>query len=72
MWWPYIRILPRPDDKLAFNTPLWFEDEDLLWLQGTNLGAAAVERKAEWKGQFEQLEAQMRDIDSRCSWTWYA
>ncbi len=33
-WHPYISLLPRPD---SMNMPLWFGEEDLTWLKGTNM-----------------------------------
>lgn len=39
-----MRILPR-----EFETPLYFEDDDLMWLQGCNLDSKeSEERKKTW------------------------
>ncbi|PNS16561.1 Ribosomal lysine N-methyltransferase 4 [Sphaceloma murrayae] len=34
-WKPYLDILPTPEK--GFNTPFWFDEEDLQWLKGTDL-----------------------------------
>ncbi|CAZ83522.1 unnamed protein product [Tuber melanosporum] len=48
-WWPYLCVLPR-----EFDTPLYFSDEDLQFLQGCNLEATEVEaRKLIWREEFE-------------------
>ncbi|KAL9103111.1 MAG: hypothetical protein Q9163_001822 [Psora crenata] len=69
-WWPYLQTLPQPDDKHAFNTPLWYDDDDFVWLQGTNLGKATVTRRAEWKREFDEATAVLHQFSGHCSWTW--
>lgn len=54
--WPYIRTLPE-----AFNTPLYFSDEEKDWLKGTNLGSGDVDKReslwrTEWKDGLKILE----------------
>jgi hypothetical protein len=55
-WWPYIDALPK-EDKMT--TPWWFEDEDLMWLLGTNIHISpeveksGVEmRRGMWRAQW--------------------
>lgn len=55
-WWPYIDLLPK---EKIFTTPLWFDDDDLMWLLGTTmhtsqeLGKSAVlERRDMWQTQY--------------------
>jgi hypothetical protein len=38
-WHPYINSLPKEPDM---TTPLWFQPQDLMWLNGTNLYPSAV------------------------------
>ena len=53
LWWPYLRVLPR-----EFDTPLYFSDEDLKYLQGCNLDVNEVEaRKLMWREEFEAAVA---------------
>ena len=70
-WWPYLQILPQPDNNHAFHTPLWYEAEDLLWLQGTNLGKATVARQVEWKREFEDAMRYLCTESEQRFWTWY-
>jgi hypothetical protein len=38
-WYDYIQMLPVEKD---LSTPLWFTEEDLMWLRGTNLFSSTV------------------------------
>ncbi|KAJ9215299.1 hypothetical protein DTO166G4_3184 [Paecilomyces variotii] len=49
-WHPYIRTLPAPGE---LTTPLYYEGEDLEWLQGTSLHAARQQRLEIWKDKYE-------------------
>jgi hypothetical protein len=40
-WFPYIRLLPN---EAGMTTPLWFKDEELAYLKGTNLLSNEVPR----------------------------
>ncbi|KAG0638467.1 hypothetical protein HOY80DRAFT_967431 [Tuber brumale] len=70
LWWPYLRVLPR-----EFDTPLYFSDEDLKYLQGCNLEATEVEaRKLMWREEFEVALAilQREGYDTEyCTWKLY-
>ena len=63
-WWPYIRCLPQPDEPELLGTPLHFTAEDLLWLNGTNLGKATVDRRVEWRERFTDAVAHLKS----CGW----
>lgn len=66
-WWPYLRILPR-----EFDTPLYFEDDDLMWLQGCNLDAKEAEgRKKIWMEELEAaVTALKKDGVDTVGYTW--
>ncbi|KAI9782771.1 MAG: hypothetical protein M1816_001723 [Peltula sp. TS41687] len=51
-WWPYIRTLPQPDELDRMTTPLWFSEEDKVWLKGTNLEKGASDRIDEWRREW--------------------
>ena len=57
-WWPYLDMLPKPADhqhsEPPFDTPLWFGEDDCIWLGGTNLSAARRLREEAWKREFEE------------------
>ena len=48
-WKPYIDTLPAPFAAERLGTLMYFEDEDLQWLGGTNLLAAYWQRTGAWQ-----------------------
>ena len=52
-WWPYIRSLPQPDEPEKMSTPLWYSEEDKVWLKGTNMERGALDRLNDWRRQWE-------------------
>ena len=69
-WWPYINSLPR-----SFSTPLWYDDDDLIWLRGTNLGKAKEIREEAWRQEYENamqlLFADGSGLERMTPWTWF-
>ena len=69
-WWPYINSLP-----FSFSTPLWYDEDDLLWLRGTNLGNAKKIREEAWRQEYENAMQSLftRGCDSQQQhlWTWF-
>ena len=56
-WWPYLQTLPQPSDKDLLNaTPRW-SDEEIRWLEKTNLAQATRLKKATWAHEYEQALA---------------
>lgn len=52
-WWPYIDLLPSPDQPESLNTPMWYSEIDTLWIRGTNLEQAVQDRQRRWRGEYE-------------------
>jgi hypothetical protein len=48
----YVDTLP---DETRLRTPLWFSEQELRLLQGTNLLGATLERKAVWQSEWESV-----------------
>lgn len=46
-WKPYLESLPPPDQ--GYETPLWFDEEDRKWLEGTDLQPTSLAREAIWQ-----------------------
>ncbi|TKA66182.1 hypothetical protein B0A49_08348 [Cryomyces minteri] len=46
-WESYIATLPSP--SAGFDTPFYFTDEDIVWLQGTDVEQAFKTRAADWR-----------------------
>ena len=63
-WHPYIACLPPPE---RMTTPLWFADQDMAFLTGTNLAPAAQERKEELHKQWEQAIHVMKQLGIRAA-----
>lgn len=67
-WFPYIASLPKADD---LTTPLYFSEEDMIWLQGTNLHSAARDRREMWHSEWESACSILRSKNVDCSdYTW--
>lgn len=69
-WWPYINSLPR-----SFTTPLYYDEEDLIWLRGTNLGKAKEIREQAWRQEYDNamhsLFVNGSDSEQKHLWTWF-
>lgn len=69
-WWPYIRMLPE-----SFNTPLYYNSEDLAWIRGTNLGRARKVREDAWRDEYDEaiktLFPSETDNERKTVWTWF-
>lgn len=57
-WHNYIACLPGPE---SMTTPLWFDEKDVAFFDGTSLAPAARERKADLHKQWEQATNVMRE-----------
>ena len=72
-WWAaYIRSLPQPYDANASHaTPIWAE-QDVKWLEKTNVGKATSMRKDIWHDEFTQakliLERTVPDFAKKLTW----
>ena len=53
-WWPYIASLPQPDQPDQMNTPMWYDDSDLIWIKGTNLDGGRISRSTTWRKEYEE------------------
>ncbi|RVD82922.1 uncharacterized protein DFL_007332 [Arthrobotrys flagrans] len=67
-FWPYIRLLPE-----TFHTPLYFNDDEMERLAGTNLGAGDVTlRKQLWTEEWETGKQLLENgnIENAQEYTW--
>ncbi|KAH8819970.1 hypothetical protein F5884DRAFT_32276 [Xylogone sp. PMI_703] len=51
-WYPYIRNLPQPDQAGRVGTPIFWPEEDLRYLTGTNLEPALKQQDDLWRQQW--------------------
>ncbi|KAA8648736.1 SET domain protein [Aspergillus tanneri] len=56
-WFPYIRALPQPGQ---LTTPLYYEGDDLVWLEGTSLLSARDQRINLWRTKYESALGELR------------
>jgi hypothetical protein len=76
-WYPYINLLPAPEDM---TTPMWFDEDDMIWIKGTNLYSATVPpeqtalglRKALYREGFTKGLAIIGESSGDSQFTWYA
>ena len=54
-WWPYIRMLPQPDRRESLTTPIWYDEQDLIWIADTNLEGARLSRIEAWEAEHRSL-----------------
>ncbi|KAL8793562.1 MAG: hypothetical protein Q9195_003824 [Heterodermia aff. obscurata] len=71
-WWPYIRSLPQPTDAQLLGTPLYYDDEDWLWLRGTNLEHAATKTERMWYNEYDEVMQSLVRIEGSLAndWSW--
>ena len=52
-WWPYIQLLPSPQRPESLSTPMWYSEEDVVWIRGTNLQQAVQDRERSWRAEYK-------------------
>lgn len=72
-WWPYVRLLPQPGSARNFNTPLWYNTEDLSWIRGTNLEFGLKKIEESWRQEYDTAIDLFASRDPRQTkmWTWF-
>ncbi len=60
-WYPYIQLLPQPDQPEALGIPVWWPKEDQKYLIGTNAEPAVKQRKALWEMEWNKGVSLLRD-----------
>ena len=70
-WWPYIQALPEPN-RDCLHTPMWYNQNDMLWVKGTNLEAAVLHRSQKWRQEYEE-NIRLLDLSEsqRKEWSWF-
>jgi hypothetical protein len=75
-WWPYIQLLPQPDQPEKLGIPALWPDGDLLFLAGTNAQPPVEKRKQMWRDEWEKgvglLDADKREIYTYDLYQWAA
>ena len=68
-WKPYLDTLPSPEQ--GFGTPNFFDDDDLKWIEGTDLLLVHVKRKEVWEQYWRDGVAVLdrNSVDSK-PYTW--
>lgn len=60
-WWPYIRLLPQPDQPQSLGIPIWWPRDDRQFLDGTNAEPPLRKRKELWKTEWSRGVAILED-----------
>ena len=74
-WWSYLRTVPQPQREgleEPFDTPLYWDEADMRWLQGTRLAVARREREARWRAEWADGIAHFRAQAPTNPWAWTA
>ncbi|OGM42710.1 NADH-ubiquinone oxidoreductase subunit [Aspergillus bombycis] len=68
-WYPYIRTLPQPG---ALTTPLYYDGDDLAWLEGTSLSTARAQKTSLLKENYETVYTELckAGFDGAEKYTW--
>ena len=67
-WAPYIQTLPQPGE---LTTPLYYEGEDLEWLDGTSLVAAREQKGKLFREKYEFAVGELRKTGFEAgAYTW--
>ena len=53
-WWPYIRLLPQPDQPERLGIPIWWPAADQRFLDGTNADPPIKKRKEMWMAEWDK------------------
>jgi hypothetical protein len=68
-WKPYLDILPTPEQ--GFETPMFYDEDDRQWLEGTDLHPTLIGREAAWKKYWEDgLQVMQSAGMDVTSYTW--
>ncbi|KAL8696113.1 MAG: hypothetical protein Q9224_002964 [Gallowayella concinna] len=71
-WHPYICTLPDPFTKFPFNTPLYYDDEDSIFLRGTSLEYSTRKIEQAWRDEHAEGLRRLRQTNlDRYPWDIY-
>ena len=69
-WSPYINILPDAYSDFPFDTPLYYDDEDLKWIRGTGLEHGMRRTEATWREEHSKgIQLLHQDYEGRYPWS---
>jgi hypothetical protein len=58
-WHAYIDCLPNAE---SMTTPIWFDEQDMSFLSGTSLAPAVRERREQYRQQYDDAIAILKDL----------
>ena len=72
IWWQYIRSLPQPFVRDALNSLLWYDNDDMLWLRGTNLEDAMSRVERGRRKEYDEAIEALTDVTGELKkmWSW--
>jgi len=60
-WWPYIRLLPQPNEHDSLSIPVLWPEEDCRFLDGTNAEPPIKKRKELWMSEWQKAIFLLQD-----------
>lgn len=69
-WWDYIRILPQPGEFGRLCLPVWWPDEDLKFLDGTNARPAIDTMKEKWYREWKYGNSLVQGFSNASEFTY--
>lgn len=78
-WKEYLDVLPSAPSVdedaagLELDSPLWWDEEELSWIQGTNLGKGRQDLMNVWRGEWERWKPVVSEWTGGLGWemSWY-
>lgn len=67
-WADYVKSLPKP--KGGLNTPMYWTDEEKVWLEGTNLELGVQDRCVSWRKSYDEAMVLLGDWAEKSAFTW--
>ena len=71
-WWQYLRSIPQPVVKGEVNSLLWYDDEDMTWLRGTNMEDAMARVERDRRREYDEALGTLSDPTGvlKKAWSW--
>jgi hypothetical protein len=60
-WWPYIRLLPQPNQPERLGIPIWWPEADERFLVGTNAEPPLKKRRGMWMSEWDKGISALRN-----------
>lgn len=69
-WWPYIQLLPQPDQPEKLGIPILWSEEDFEFLAGTNAEPPVRQRRGMWQDEWKRGVGLLQNHGEREKYTY--